>query len=81
MLKLYSHMCCVKLPEDPSPKVIIALMPRTSQHRPLRPPALKNFFQSNLDFKGFHKVQRITARGTSGIFAFGEKNPDATIKI
>ena len=77
-------MCCVKFPEDPSPKVINALVHRHQhqhQHRPLRPPALKNFFQSNLDFKGFHKVQRITTRGTSGIIAFGEKNPDATTKI
>ena len=47
-------------------------MPRASQLGPLRPPALKNFFESNLDFKDFHEVHRIKARagtasGTNGI--------------
>ena len=61
-----------------SPKVIISLMPHASQLGPLRPPALKNFFESNLDFKGFHEVHRIKARagtasGTNGIITFGER--------
>ena len=36
-------------------KVMIPLVPRTSQHGPLGPPpALKIFFESNLNFKDFH---------------------------
>ena len=66
------------------PKVIIPLVPRASQHGPLRPPALKNFFESNFDFKGFDEVNRITARaetarGTSGIITYGEKDPEAPL--
>ena len=58
-------------------------MPRALEHRPLRPPALKNFFESNLYFEGFHEVSGIiarvgTARGTSGVITFGEKDPEAT---
>ena len=64
--------------------IIITLMPRASQHRPLGPPALKNFFESNLNFKGLHEVNRIrarvgTARGTGGVITFGEKNPETTL--
>ena len=59
-------------------------MPRASQHGLLTPPALKNFFDSDLDFKGFHKVNGMTARsgtvcGKSGIIGFGEKDPEATL--
>ena len=59
-------------------------MPRASQHGPFRPPALKKFFKSNLNFKGFYKVNRITARvgnarDTSGIVTFREKHPEATL--
>ena len=61
-------------------KVIILLVPHASQHGPLRPPALKNFFENKLNFEGFHEVNRITAgaktaRDTSGIITFGEKDP------
>ena len=67
-----------------SSKVIIPLLPRASQHGPLRPPALKNSFESNLNCKGFHEINRTTARagtarGTSGIITFWEKDPEATI--
>ena len=60
-------------------------MPRAFQHGPLSPPALKNFFESNVDFKSFHQVNRITAsagtaRGTSGIITHGEKDPEATLQ-
>ena len=46
----------------------------------------KNFFESNLNFKGFHEVSRITARvgtvrGTSGIITFGENDPEPTSGI
>ena len=49
----------------------------------LSPPALINFFESNLNYKGFHEVSGIaaragTARGTSGITTFVEKNLEAT---
>ena len=52
----------------------------------LPPPALKNFFESNLNFKGFHEVNRIvalagTARGASGTIIFGGKDPEATLKV
>ena len=65
-------------------KVIIPLVPRASQHRPLHPPVLKNFFESNLYFKGFHEVNRITARagtarGTSGMITLGEKDAETTL--
>ena len=61
-------------------------MPRASQQRLLRPPALKNFFESNLNLKGFHEVNRVTAGagtagGTIGIITFGEKDSDATIIV
>ena len=61
-------------------------MSRASQHWPLRPLALKNFFESNLNFRGFHEVNRITARagavrGTSGIITFGGKDPEATLPV
>ena len=61
-------------------------MPRASQYGPLRPPALKNFFESNLNVKGFHEVNRIiaragTARGTGEIITFEEKDPEATIYL
>ena len=61
-------------------------MPRASQHGPLRPHALKSFFESNFNFKGFHKVDRITARagtarGISGIITFGGKDPEATLYV
>ena len=67
-----------------SPKVIISLVPRASQHGPLRPPTLKNFFENNLNFKGFHEVSGIrtragTALGTSGIITFGENDTEATL--
>ena len=53
-------------------------MSRASQHGLLRLPVLKNFFESKLNFKSFHEVDRITARtgtagGTSGIITFGER--------
>ena len=59
-------------------------MQRASQQWPLRPPALKDFFESNLNFKCFHKISRITALavtvlGRSGIITFGEKDSEATI--
>ena len=59
-------------------------MVRTSQHGSLPPSALKNFFESNLNFKGFLIVNRIAARagtacGTSGIITFTEKDPEATL--
>ena len=68
------------------PKVIIPLMPRASQHGPLHPPALKTFLESNFNFKGFHEVSRMlapagTVRGTNGIIAFGEKDPEKTITL
>ena len=58
-------------------------MPRASQQRSSRHPTLKNFFQSNLNFKGFHKVNRIiertgTTRDTSEIITFGKKDPEST---
>ena len=40
-----------------SPKVIIPLVPHAFQHGPLPQPALKNFFENNLNLKGFHKVR------------------------
>ena len=57
-------------------------MPGVSQHEPLDPPALNNFFESNLNFKGFYKISRITARAgiARGIITFGEKDPEATIR-
>ena len=69
-----------------SPKVFIPLVTRASQHRPLGPPALNIFFESNLNFKGFHEVNRVTARawtarGTSGIITFGEKDPKVTLTM
>ena len=45
-----------------SPEVIILPVPRASQHGPLRQPALKNFFESSLNIKGCHEVNRITER-------------------
>ena len=59
-------------------------MPRASLHGPLGPPTLNNFFESNLNFEGFHKVNGITAHAgtasdTSGIITFAEKDPEATI--
>ena len=61
-------------------------MPRSSQRGPLRPPALKHFLKSNLNFKGFHEVNRIkaragTARDTNGIITFLEKDLEETIKV
>ena len=66
------------------PRVIIPLVPRASQHGPLGSPALNNFFESNLNFKGFRKVNRITVRagterGTSGVITFVEKDPEAIL--
>ena len=67
-----------------SPKVTTQLVPRASHHGPLRPHALKNFFESNLNSKVFHEVYRITVRagtahGMSGIITFGEEDPEATL--
>ena len=64
-----------------SPKLIILLVPPAFQHGPLRPPALKNFFETNVNFKSFQEVNRMiacagtapAALGTSGIITFGEK--------
>ena len=61
-------------------------MRRASQLGLLRQPALKNVFESNLTFDGFHEVNRITgragtARDTSEIITFGEKGPEATLLL
>ena len=68
-----------------SRKIIISLVPHASQHGPIRPPALKDFSESNVNFKGFHEVNRITARartarGTSGVITFMEKDPEVAIR-
>ena len=59
-------------------------MPRAYQHGPFRQLALKNFFETSSNFKGFHEVNRITGRartahGTSEIITFGERDPEPTM--
>ena len=60
-LTIFSFICKVAS-ESFSPKVIIPFATRASQHGPFLPPALENFFERNLNFKGFHEVSKITAR-------------------
>ena len=59
-------------------------MPGSSQHGPLCSSASKNFFESNLNFKGVHGVKITahagTAHGTSGKITFGEKDSEETLK-
>ena len=87
LLYLREHSCmflCGVASGSFSPKVITPFMPRASQHGLLGPSALKNFFESNLDFKGFHEINRIRAHGktacfTSGVITLREKDPEATL--
>ena len=60
-------------------------MPRAFQYGPLGPLALNDFFDSNLNLKGFHEVNRITvhagsARGTSGIITFEANDLEAPVE-
>ena len=49
----------VKLPQDPFPK---SNYPTPATCIPSRASALKNLFASNLNFKSFREVNKVTAR-------------------
>ena len=67
-----------------SPKLIIPLVSNVSEHKQLCQPMMKNFFWSNSFIKLSTWPTRViagagTARGTSGVITFGEKDPETTL--
>ena len=66
-----------------SPKANCQIRAMCIQARAVTPTCTENFFESKFNFKGFNEVNRITvragtARGTSVIITFREKDSEAT---
>ena len=57
-------------------------MPRASQPaRAFKPNCIEKFLESNLNFKGFLKGNRIIARALTARGTSGEKDPEATLPL